>query len=346
MSTKALTRDTFSASPDAAPLLRLEKLSVLFPLAGRLLPAVQNVSLDLPPAAVTCLVGESGCGKSLTARAILRLTPEHAVLDGRALLNGQDLLSLPEKELRRVRGRRVGMIFQEPMTSLNPVLRVGQQAAEPLRLHLGMGRAEARREVERLFTDVGIPSPHSRYEDYPHQLSGGMRQRVMIAMALSCKPKLLIADEPTTALDVTIQKQILKLMKDLRRELGTAVILITHDLSVVAEMADRVAVMYAGEIIEQASVYDLFRKPLHPYTEGLINSTIRLGDERGRLPTIPGTVPPLSQMVAGCRFHPRCPHATKACRENVPPMVEYEGRTVRCLLYAGEGEQKGGQAHE
>ena len=172
-----------------------------------------------------------------------------------------------------------------------------------------------------------------------------MRQRVMIAMALSCRPKLLIADEPTTALDVTIQKQILKLMKDLRRELGTAVILITHDLSVVAEMADRVAVMYAGEIVEQASVYDLFRKPLHPYTEGLINSTIRLGDKRRRLPTIPGTVPPLSQMVAGCRFHPRCPYATKACREAVPPLVEYEGRNVRCLLYAGGCEQKGGEAH-
>ena len=238
------SRNFFSAPPDAAPLLRLEDLSVHFPFEGRLLPAVRDVHLELPPAAITCLVGESGCGKSLTARAVLRLTPETAVLGGRALLRGEDLLSLPEKELRGIRGRRVGMIFQEPMTSLNPVLRVGEQVAEPLRLHLGMGRAEARREAERLFADVGIPSPHSRYDDYPHQLSGGMRQRVMIAMALACRPELLLADEPTTALDATIQGQILRLILDQSRERGMAVLLITHDLGVVAEVADVVGVMY------------------------------------------------------------------------------------------------------
>ncbi len=333
MSTKALTRDTFSASPDAAPLLRLEKLSVLFPLAGRLLPAVQNVSLDLPPAAVTCLVGESGCGKSLTARAILRLTPEHAVLAGRALLNGKDLLSLPEKELRRVRGRRVGMIFQEPMTSLNPVLRVGQQAAEPLRLHLGMGRAEARREVERLFTDVGIPSPHSRYEDYPHQLSGGMRQRVMIAMALACRPQLLLADEPTTALDATIQGQILRLILDRSRAQGMAVLLITHDLGVVAQVADMVGVMYAGHLVEYAPARELFAEARHPYTRGLMHSApSRRSTGLTRLPAIPGSVPSLQNMPAGCPFQPRCSQAQPRCLEEMPPTLVRGAHAVACWL--------------
>lgn len=323
----------FSASPDAAPLLRLEDLSVHFPFEGHLLPAVRDVHLELPPAAITCLVGESGCGKSLTARAVLRLTPETAVLGGRALLRGEDLLSLPGKELRGIRGRRVGMIFQEPMTSLNPVLRVGEQVAEPLRLHLGMGRAEARREAERLFADVGIPSPHSRYDDYPHQLSGGMRQRVMIAMALACRPELLLADEPTTALDATIQGQILRLILDQSRERGMAVLLITHDLGVVAEVADVVGVMYAGRLVERAPARELFADPRHPYTRGLMYSApSRRSMGLSRLPTIPGSVPSLQNMPPGCPFQPRCPEAMPRCAEAMPPSFVLGQHAVACWL--------------
>ena len=327
------SRNFFSASPDAAPLLRLEDLSVHFPFEGHLLPAVRDVHLELPPAAITCLVGESGCGKSLTARAVLRLTPETAVLGGRALLRGEDLLSLPEKELRGIRGRRVGMIFQEPMTSLNPVLRVGEQVAEPLRLHLGMGRAEARREAERLFADVGIPSPHSRYDDYPHQLSGGMRQRVMIAMALACLPELLLADEPTTALDATIQGQILRLILDQSRERGMAVLLITHDLGVVAEVADVVGVMYAGRLVERAPARELFADPRHPYTRGLMHSApSRRSMGLSRLPTIPGSVPSLQNMTPGCPFQPRCPEAMPRCAEAMPPSFVLGQHAVACWL--------------
>ncbi len=327
------SRNFFSASPDAAPLLRLEDLSVHFPFEGHLLPAVRDVHLELPPAAITCLVGESGCGKSLTARAVLRLTPETAVLGGRALLRGEDLLSLPEKELRGIRGRRVGMIFQEPMTSLNPVLRVGEQVAEPLRLHLGMGRAEARREAERLFADVGIPSPHSRYDDYPHQLSGGMRQRVMIAMALACRPELLLADEPTTALDATIQGQILRLILDQSRERGMAVLLITHDLGVVAEVADVVGVMYAGRLVERAPARELFADPRHPYTRGLMHSApSRRSMGLSRLPTIPGSVPSLQNMTPGCPFQPRCPEAMPRCAEAMPPSFVLGQHAVACWL--------------
>lgn len=327
------SRNFFSAPPDAAPLLRLEDLSVHFPFEGRLLPAVRDVHLELPPAAITCLVGESGCGKSLTARAVLRLTPETAVLGGRALLRGEDLLSLPEKELRGIRGRRVGMIFQEPMTSLNPVLRVGEQVAEPLRLHLGMGRAEARREAERLFADVGIPSPHSRYDDYPHQLSGGMRQRVMIAMALACRPELLLADEPTTALDATIQGQILRLILDQSRERGMAVLLITHDLGVVAEVADVVGVMYAGRLVERAPARELFADPRHPYARGLMHSApSRRSMGLSRLPTIPGSVPSLQNMPPGCPFQPRCPEAMPRCTEAMPPSFVRGEHAVACWL--------------
>ena len=264
---------------------------------------------------------------------MLRLTPETAVLGGRALLRGEDLLSLPEKELRGIRGRRVGMIFQEPMTSLNPVLRVGEQVAEPLRLHLGMGRAEARREAERLFADVGIPSPHSRYDDYPHQLSGGMRQRVMIAMALACRPELLLADEPTTALDATIQGQILRLILDQSRERGMAVLLITHDLGVVAEVADVVGVMYAGRLVERAPARELFADPRHPYTRGLMHSApSRRSMGLSRLPTIPGSVPSLQNMPPGCPFQPRCPEAMPRCAEAMPPSFVLGQHAVACWL--------------
>ncbi len=326
-------------------LLKVENLEVKFKTLEGMQTAVQGVSFDVAQGEVFCLVGESGCGKSLTSLSIMGLVEKPGIVEADAIiLDGQDISHLKEEKLRELRGNKMSMIFQEPLTSLNPLFTVGNQMDEVFRLHQKASHAKARQLSIDMLRFVGIPDPESVYKRYPAALSGGMRQRVMIAMALSCKPKLLIADEPTTALDVTIQKQILKLMKDMRRELGTAIIFITHDLSVVAEMADRVAVMYAGQIVEQASVYELFREPLHPYTKGLINSTIKLGDSRGRLPTIPGTVPPLSKMVAGCRFHPRCPYATPACRQQEPPVIKQGERTVRCLLYAGQAMQEGGQS--
>jgi len=326
-------------------LLKVENLEVKFKTLEGMQTAVQGVSFDVAQGEVFCLVGESGCGKSLTSLSIMGLVERPGIVAADAIsLDGQDISRMKEPALRKLRGNKMSMIFQEPLTSLNPLFTVGNQMDEVFRLHQKASHAKARQLSIDMLRFVGIPDPESVYKRYPAALSGGMRQRVMIAMALSCKPKLLIADEPTTALDVTIQKQILKLMKDMRRELGTAIIFITHDLSVVAEMADRVAVMYAGQIVEQASVYDLFREPLHPYTKGLINSTIKLGDSRGRLPTIPGTVPPLSKMVAGCRFHPRCPYATPACRQQEPPVIKQGERTVRCLLYAGQAMQEGGQS--
>lgn len=319
----------------ALPLLRLEELSVHFVAGGRLLPAVRGIDLEVPAGAITCLVGESGCGKSLAARSILRLTPEDAVLGGRVLLRGEDMLALPERALRSIRGRRVGMIFQEPMTSLNPVVRVGAQTAEPLRLHLGMGRAEARREAVRLFGEVGIPSPESRYDEYPHQLSGGMRQRVMIATALACGPELLLADEPTTALDATIQGQILRLIRARSRERGMAVLLITHDLGVVAEMADTVGVMYAGMLVERAPAREFFARPLHPYTRGLMAAAPgRASRGLSRLPTIPGSVPALDAMPPGCPFGPRCAEAMPRCAEAAPPMLAEGAHGVACWRIA------------
>ncbi len=324
-------------------LLKVENLEVKFKTLEGMQTAVQGVSFDVAQGEVFCLVGESGCGKSLTSLSIMGLVERPGIVAADAIsLDGQDISRMKEPALRKLRGNKMSMIFQEPLTSLNPLFTVGNQMDEVFRLHQKASHAKARQLSIDMLRFVGIPDPESVYKRYPAALSGGMRQRVMIAMALSCKPKLLIADEPTTALDVTIQKQILKLMKDMRRELGTAIIFITHDLSVVAEMADRVAVMYAGQIVEQASVYELFREPLHPYTKGLINSTIKLGDSRRRLPTIAGTVPPISKMVAGCRFHPRCPYATPACRESAPPVIEAEGRMVRCIRYAQEQKQEGG----
>ncbi|MBD5538646.1 MAG: ABC transporter ATP-binding protein [Desulfovibrio sp.] len=322
-----------------APLLRLDGLSVHFLDDGRLLAAVRGIDLDVAAGGITCLVGESGCGKSLAARSVLRLTPEGAILGGRVLLRGEDLLGLSERALRGIRGRRVGMIFQEPMTSLNPVLRVGDQTAEPLRLHLGMGRAEARREAVGLFAEVGIPAPESRYDDYPHQLSGGMRQRVMIAMALACGPELLLADEPTTALDATIQGQILRLIRGRSRERGMAVLLITHDLGVVADMADSVGVMYAGMLVERAPARELFARPLHPYTRGLMAAAPgRASLGARRLPTIPGSVPPLSAMPTGCPFEPRCAEALPRCAEAAPPMLTEGDHGVACWRVTREGE--------
>ena len=315
------------------PLLQLENLSVTFATANGPLPAVRSVTLSLHEGETVCLVGESGCGKSLTAKAILRLTPPNATLEGRILLRGRNLLELTEKEMRSVRGRQVGMIFQEPMTSLNPVLRIGDQVAEPLRLHQGMNRQQAREAAMELLTEVGIPAPQSRYDDYPHQLSGGMRQRVMIAMALSCRPALLLADEPTTALDATIQGQILRLLAARCRERGMAVLLITHDLGVAAQMADTVGVMYAGRLVESAPARQLFADPRHPYTQGLLHAAPS-ARSRGleRLPTIPGTVPSLANMPTGCPFHPRCKAALERCAAEMPPTVADGAHSTACWL--------------
>jgi oligopeptide transport system ATP-binding protein len=307
-------------------------LRVEIPTARGTLRAVDGVSLSLRRGEALGLVGESGCGKTLTALAVLRLLPSGArVAGGRILLEGTDLLTLPERALRQVRGRRAAMVFQEPMTSLNPVYTCGDQIAEVLELHEKLARAAARARTIELLRRVGIPSPETRVDEYPHQMSGGMRQRVMIAMALACRPALLIADEPTTALDVTIQAQILELLKSLRAELGMAVLLITHDLGVVAETADRVAVMYAGQVVEQAGVRSIFRGTRHPYTAGLLASLPRLGADRERLRVIPGTVPDPARFPAGCRFHPRCPIAVERCRTEMPALRDVgSGHLARC----------------
>lgn len=316
-------------------LLRLENLSVGFPSRAGILPAVRDVNMTVHGGEFTCLVGESGCGKSLICKSILRLVPEYANLKGKIFFHSDNLLAMPLKKLRAVRGSRIGMIFQEPMTSLNPVLTVGEQTAEPLRLHLEMSKAAARQKVEELFAQVGIPAPENRYNDYPHQLSGGMRQRVMIAMALACGPDLLLADEPTTALDATIQGQILRLILHESQERGMAVLLITHDLGIVAEMNCHVGVMYAGILVEYAPADELFKNPMHPYTRGLIACApdkTSFGLER--LPVISGTVPALDEMPAGCPFAPRCPDAMPICNNQLAPAHDYAGHKVSCWLYA------------
>lgn len=319
----------------AEPALRLDGLSITFANEDRLLPAVQDLSLDLPAASITCLVGESGCGKSLTARAILRLLPPQARAGGRILYRGDDLFSLSEARMRSLRGRHLAMIFQEPMTALNPVLRVGDQAAEALRLHAGLSAAQARAEVIRLFAEVGIPAAEERYDEYPHQLSGGMRQRVMIAAALSCEPDVLLADEPTTALDVTLQGQILALIQTQTQARGMAVLLITHDLGVVARVAAQVGIMYAGHLVEYGPTAEVFARPLHPYTRGLMESSpARAPLGARRLPAIPGSVPPLGQRGAGCPFAPRCAQALPVCRQSLPEERREGCRRVRCWLHA------------
>ncbi len=305
-----------------APLLRLEDLKIHFGTRGGDVKAVDGVDLDIRPGEIVGLVGESGSGKSVTARSIMRLVPmppgKH--VGGRILFHGQDLLGLPDKQMQDLRGGRIAMIFQDPMTFLNPLYTAGEQVAEAIRRHQGRDRKAARAAVVDLFRTVGIPNPEQRYDVYPHQLSGGLRQRVMIAMALSSRPDLLIADEPTTALDVTIQAQILFLLKDLQAATGMGVLLITHDLGVVAEMCDRVAVMYAGRIVEQAPVDALFRDPQHPYTVGLMNAIPR-PELAGVAPTpIEGAPPDMSRPPSGCRFHPRCPYREQVCVEEDPAL--------------------------
>jgi len=298
---------------------------------------VRNVSFHLDDGEMVGLVGESGCGKTLTALALLRLLPPRLrVTGGRVLLDGVDLLALDEAQMRRVRGRRVGMIFQEPASALNPVLSIGFQIAEAVRAHRPVSRQEARRRAVELLDRVALADAARRLDDYPHQLSGGQQQRVVIAMALAAEPRILLADEPTTALDVTVQAQILDLLAGLRRDLGLTVLLVTHDLAVVAETCDRVLVMYAGELVEEAPAADLFAHPAHPYTSALLATLPRLGRPlpRGHLPTIRGRVPDAAEPPPGCPFHPRCERAFAACSRRHPPLYALRGgRRARCLLH-------------
>ncbi len=321
----------------AGALLAVDDLSVAFGGAGSPVAVVRGLSFEVAAGEFLGLVGESGCGKSVTALALLRLVPEPGrITGGRILLDGENLLERSETQMRRVRGGRIGMIFQEPMSALNPVLSVGFQIAEAVRVHHRVSRREAREEAVRLLELVAIPAPRQRLKDYPHQLSGGQRQRVMIAIALAAKPDLVIADEPTTALDVTVQAQILELLEDLRQKLGLAVLLITHDLAVVAETCDRVVVMYAGQVVEQAPVGQLFAAPAHPYTRGLLAAVPRLGGgaRGGELPAIPGQVPEPARLPAGCAFHPRCAEVMDECRERQPEIFAVAaGQTARCFLH-------------
>jgi len=314
-------------------LLEVENLQTHFHTDDGVVRAVDGVSFRLEAGRTLAVVGESGSGKSVTSLSILRLIaePPGRIAGGRIRFRGRDLLQLAPGEIRSIRGREISMIFQEPMTSLNPVYTCGEQILEAIVLHEQVSRGEARGRAIEMLKLVGIPSPEQRVDEYPHQMSGGMRQRVMIAMALACRPAILIADEPTTALDVTIQAQILELLRRLQSELGMAVLLITHDLGVVAETADHVAVMYAGQVVEACAVRDAFERTRHPYTLGLLHSLPKLGETRETLRVIPGTVPNPVAFPAGCRFHPRCPAAIDRCRTDAPPLEEIEpGHSVRC----------------
>ena len=322
-----------------AHLLEVRNLQTHFPTRAGLVRAVDGVSFHLDRGELLGLVGESGCGKSMTALSVMRLiSPPGKIVNGEILFDGKDLLKLSDSQMREMRGDDIAMIFQDPMTSLNPVFTVGEQIAEALRLHRKLSRSEARKATIEAMREVAIPDPARRVDDYPHQLSGGMRQRVMIAMALACNPKLLIADEPTTALDVTIQAQILELLDELRKQRELAVLLITHDLGVVAEVADRVAVMYTGRIVEESPVDELFARPKHPYTEGLLRSVPKLTSaaliKSERLETIEGVVPRPTDLPPGCHFAPRCRHRMPRCTAEEIPLYQLEGNVeVRCVLY-------------
>jgi oligopeptide/dipeptide ABC transporter ATP-binding protein len=308
-------------------VLEIENLHVSFALGRRRVEAVSGVSISIPPQKVVCVVGESGCGKTVTALSVLRLIPDPPgrIDRGRITFGGMDLLSLPERELRKIRGDRISMIFQEPLSSLNPVFTVGDQIGEALRAHRKISRSKEKERVAELLELVRIPDPYETASRYPHQLSGGMCQRVMIAMALACEPQLLIADEPTTALDVTIQAGILELLTELKERLGMSILLITHDLGIVAQVADEVYVMYAGRVVEHAPAAQLFSSPRHPYTLGLLNSIPSTETRRkNRLKAIAGFVPPMSELPEGCRFQDRCPMVVDVCRSLDPPLVEVD----------------------
>ena len=320
--------------PETPPLLRIEGLRTVFRSMAGDIPAVDGVDIEVPKGRTLGIVGESGCGKSVLSLSVMRLVARPGrIAAGRIMFDGRDLLALDEASMRGMRGADLAMIFQEPLTSLNPVHKIGFQITEAMRAHDPKASAQVlKARAIAALKRVRIPAPERRFDEYPHQLSGGMRQRVMIAMALSCQPKLLIADEPTTALDVTIQAQILDLLRELQAEFGMSIILITHDLGVIAEMADEVAVMYAGRIVERASASKLFEDPQHPYTIGLLGSVPRLDEERETLLAIEGSVPPPFALPAGCRFHPRCPFAEDACTKEVPALKSIlPGHAVACL---------------
>jgi len=329
------------------PLLSVRDLRTYFYTEGGVAKAVDGVSFDIEAGETVGLVGESGCGKSVTALSLLRLIrPPGRIESGSAIqFDGHNLVTLDEKSMREIRGARMSMVFQEPMTALNPVFKIGDQIAEVVRVHNGGTKREARERAIKMLETVGFASAAERVDDYPHQLSGGMRQRVIIAMALVMNPALVIADEPTTALDVTIQAQILELLRDLQQQFGTSILLITHDLGVVAETVSRVIVMYGGEIVEQAPVNELFAAAHHPYTEGLLNAMPQVGHERERLATIPGSVPPPTAWPSGCRFHDRCQYAWDRCATEHPPLYQIgDGHVSRCHL--AQEPQRRADVHE
>ncbi|CAN2255417.1 ABC transporter ATP-binding protein [Bacillus vallismortis] len=325
------------------PILNVNQLRTSFFVNGKEIPAVDGVDFTINESEILGIVGESGSGKSVTSLSIMKLLKDTPgkIVGGSIHFDGRDLLALSEKEIRELRGNEIAMIFQEPMTSLNPVLTIGNQLREAIKKHLNYSRKKADQHAVSMLTQVGISRADEILQQYPHQLSGGMRQRVMIAMAMSCSPKLLIADEPTTALDVTIQAQILDVMKDMQEKHGTSILLITHDLGVIAETCDRVAVMYAGRIVEQGSVYDLFDDPKHPYTKGLLESIPRIGKRQERLHSIQGNVPMAEDWPSGCKFASRCPFVFDKCLKKEPPLLNVgEGRTSRCWLNENEGKEE------
>ena len=320
-------------------MLQVKGLKTYYYTEEGVVPAVDGLDFEVAQGETFAIVGESGCGKSVTSLSILGLIPKPPgkIIAGEILYNGEDLLKKTEKQMRAIRGNEISMIFQEPMTSLNPVFTVGRQISESFKYHQHLGKKEARDRAIEMLRLVGIPSPDKVVDDYPHQLSGGMRQRVMIAMALACNPRVLIADEPTTALDVTIQAQIMRLLKQLKEKMGTSIILITHDLGVVAQIAQRVMVMYCGEAVECCAAREIYKNPLHPYTSGLLASVPKLtDDDMAELPAIPGMVPSPSELPKGCRFAPRCGKCGPRCLQEKPELVELEdGHKVRCFLYEG-----------
>ena len=325
----------------AETILEIKDLCVEFQTVEGVVHAVDHLNYTLHKGEKLGIVGESGSGKSVSSLGMMQLIPNPPgrITGGEILYHGKDLVKASEKEMQKIRGNEISMIFQEPMTSLNLIIKCGKQIAESLRLHRGMKKKEAMEEAVRMMRAVGIANPEGA-DEYPHQMSGGMRQRVMIAMALACQPQILIADEPTTALDVTIQAQILDLIRELNESMGTSVVFITHDLGVVSELCDTVIVMYTGHIVEQAPVKELFESPKHPYTKGLLNAIPKITRERNPLETIEGMVPNPTERIEGCSFSPRCPYATDQCRKVEPPMAELsDGRLVRCWQYAKENEE-------
>lgn len=335
-------KERVKSMSQAETILEIKNLCVEFKTVEGTVQAVDHLSYTLHKGEKLGIVGESGSGKSVSSLGMMQLIPNPPgkITGGEILYKGRDLVKASEKEMQKIRGNEISMIFQEPMTSLNPIIKCGRQIAESLRLHRGMDKKAAMTEAVRMMQAVGIANPEVRAHEYPHQMSGGMRQRVMIAMALACRPQILIADEPTTALDVTIQAQILDLIRDLNESMETSVIFITHDLGVVSELCDTVIVMYTGHIVEKAPVRELFAEPKHPYTVGLLNAIPKITKERNPLETIEGMVPNPTERISGCSFSPRCPHATEHCRQEKPPMTRLSGeRAVRCWLYADEKKE-------